>query len=100
MGADEPQAGDVGRPLDTSEETHRRQRDIYIKMAVRPAPPSPSSSARRSGTLPWPAFVAATQATRTRSHSHLFIGVVPVAITFFTNLSASPISTAEKNFAA
>lgn len=32
MGADEPQARDVGLPLDTSEETHRRQRDIYLKL--------------------------------------------------------------------
>ncbi len=32
MGADEPRQGDVGLPLDTSEETHRLQRDIYLKM--------------------------------------------------------------------
>jgi len=32
MGADEPQAVAIGLPLDTSDDTHRRQRDIYLQM--------------------------------------------------------------------
>lgn len=32
MGVDGPRPGDVGLPLDTTQETHLRQRDIYLKM--------------------------------------------------------------------